>query len=162
MKGPRGPQAGAVDASSRPVSTRPFVDYSAEMQVARNPALRTTFRALGVFFVAVGMAGYMLPGLPGTVFILIAAFFFARSSARFYNWLMNHRVFGRWIRDFRAGKGVPLWVKVWATSMIVLSSGLSLGFVFLPRGQYLITAAIVLVAAYGVYYLLRLPTRRGD
>lgn len=149
-------------APERLAGTRPFVDYSSQMKIAASPAMRVTYRVLGLFFLGLGTLGYMLPGLPGTVFILISAYFFAQSSPRFYNWLMNHRVFGRWIRDFRAGKGVPLWVKVWATSMIVLSSGLSLGFVFLPRGQYLITAAIVLVAAYGVYYLLRLPTRRGD
>lgn len=158
MKGPRGPQAGAVDASSRPVSTRPFVDYSAEMQVARNPALRTTFRALGVFFVALGMAGYMLPGLPGTVFILIAAFFFARSSPRFYNWLMNHRVFGGWIRDYRAGKGIPGWVKLYAPMMIVAFSAASV-YVWARREVWWAVALTVAVAAYGVYYVLKQPTR---
>src|SRR5690606_10097341 len=146
----------------RLAGSRPFVDYSSQMRIAKSPALRVTYRILGLFFLGLGILGYLLPGLPGTVFILIAAYFFAQSSPRFYNWLMNHKVFGRWIRDFRAGKGVPLWVKVCATSMIVLSSGLSIGLVFLPRGQYLIAAAVVLVGAYGVYYLLRLPTRRAD
>ena len=146
----------------RLAGSRPFVDYSSQMTIAANPALRTVYRVLGLFFLGLGTLGYLLPGLPGTVFILIAGYFFAQSSPRFYNWLMNHRVFGRWIRDFRAGKGVPLWVKVWATSMIVLSSATSIVLVFLPRGQFLITAAVVLVGAYGVYYLLKLPTRRND
>lgn len=140
--------------------TRPFVDYSSQMKITANPTLRVTFRVLGVFFLGLGTLGYMLPGLPGTVFVLIAAYFFAQSSPRFYNWLMNHRVFGRWVRDFRAGKGVPLWVKVWATTMIALSSALSIALFLVPSGLSWVAAVVLLVGAYGVYYLLKLPTRR--
>jgi uncharacterized membrane protein YbaN (DUF454 family) len=158
VNGPRGPEAGAVDASARPASTRPFVDYTAEMQITRNPALRTVFRLLGAFFLALGTAGYILPGLPGTVFILISAFFFARSSPRFYNWLMNHRVFGGWIKDFRAGRGLPGWVKVYAPMMIVAFSAASI-YVWARRGTWWAVAATFIVAAYGVYYILKQPTR---
>lgn len=144
----------------RTVGTRPFVDYSSQMKIAGNASLRLTYRVLGLCFLGLGTLGYLLPGLPGTVFILIAAYFFAQSSPRFYNWLMNHRVFGRWIRDFRAGKGVPLWVKVWATSMIALSCALSVALFFAPRGLWWVAALVVAVGTYGVVYLLRLPTRR--
>lgn len=162
MSGQRGTEAGAADASARPVSTRPFVDYSAEMRVTRNPALRTTFRALGVFFVALGTAGYILPGLPGTVFILIAAYFFARSSPRFYNWLMNHRQFGPLIRDYRAGKGIPLWVKVYAPVMIVTFSGWSAYRLGVVREKPWIAVSILAFAAYGVWYVLRVPVKKRD
>lgn len=140
--------------------TRPFVDYSSQMSITANPALRVTFRLLGLVFLGLGTLGYMLPGLPGTVFILIAAYFFAQSSPRFYNWLMNHRVFGQWIRDFRAGKGVPLWLKVYAPTMIVVSCALSIVFFFVPRGLWWPVALVAAVGAYGVYYILKLPTRR--
>ena len=152
----------ALDASEveRVSGTRPFVDYSSQMAVTGNPALRVTFRILGLIFLGLGTLGYMLPGLPGTVFILIAAYFFAQSSPRFYNWLMNHRVFGQWIRDFRAGKGVPLWVKIYAPAMIVLSCALSIAFFFVPRGMLWLAAVVFAVGAYGVYYILRLPTRQ--
>lgn len=139
--------------------TRPFVDYSSQMKVHTNPILRWLLRGLGVFFLVLGTLGYLLPGLPGTVFILIAAYFFAQSSPRFYNWLMNHRVFGRWVRDFRAGKGMPLWVKIWAPSMIVIFSGWSI-YLLLNRGVVWAVILTGLVAVYGVYYILKLPTRR--
>lgn len=146
--------------TDRITGTRPFVDYSSQMKITANPALRMAYRVLGSVFLGFGALGYMLPGLPGTVFILIAAYFFAQSSPRFYNWLMNHRVFGTWIRDFRAGKGVPLWLKVYAPAMIVLSCGLSIVFYFQPRGLWWLAALVAAVGVYGVYYILKLPTRR--
>lgn len=158
MKGPHGTDVGVTDAQTRPASTRPFVDYSRQMRIATNPALRTTFRVLGVFFVGLGTAGYLLPGLPGTVFILIAAFFFARSSPRFYNWLMNHRTFGAWVRDFQAGRGIPGWVKVYAPAMIVAFSAGSV-YVWGRAERWWAVALTVAVAAYGVYYILKQPTR---
>lgn len=147
-----------MEPSSKTRSSRPFVDYSAEMQISSNPALRWVFRAFGVFFLALGIAGYLLPGLPGTVFILIAAFFFARSSPRFYNWLMNHRTFGGWVRDFQAGTGIPGWVKVFAPSMIVVFSGFSV-YVWASKGVWWGVGLTLVVAAYGVYYILKQPTR---
>lgn len=140
-------------------SSRPFVDYSSQMRIHDNLALRWLLRGLGVFFLGLGTLGYLLPGLPGTVFILIAAYFFAQSSPRFYNWLMNHRVFGQWVRDFRAGKGIPLWLKIYAPAMIVLFSGASIYFL-LGRGLAWAAILTAVVGVYGVYYILKLPTRR--
>ena len=151
-----------LNDSSEPelrAGTRPFVDYSSQMQISKNPALRALWRVLGVFFLALGTLGYLLPGLPGTVFILIAAYFFAQSSPRFYNWLMNHPQFGRWVRDFRAGKGVPLWVKIYAPSMIVIFSSFSI-YLLVNRGLAWAAILTALVAIYGTYYILKLPTRR--
>src|SRR5690606_11598562 len=142
-----------------PTSSRPFVDYSSQMRIHSSPALRVLYRSLGVLFLGLGTLGYLLPGLPGTVFILIAAYFFAQSSPRFYNWLMNHRVFGQWVRDFRAGKGVPLWLKIYAPAMIVIFSAFSIYFL-MSNGIVWAAVLTALVGAYGVYYILKLPTRR--
>lgn len=158
MKGPAGPDVGVASTGAKPTHTRPFVDYSAQMRIASNPALRTAFRVLGFFFLALGTAGYVLPGLPGTVFILISAFFFARSSPRFYNYLLNHKTFGGWIRDFQAGRGIPGWVKVVAPSFIVVTSALSV-WVWASKGVWWGVGLTVVVAAYGVYYILKQKTR---
>lgn len=139
---------------------RPFVDYSAQLDLNKSRVVRWTLRGLGIFFLGLGILGYMLPGLPGTVFILIAAFMFARSSPRLYNRVMNHPTFGTWVRDFQAGKGVPLWLKIYAPSMIALFSASSI-YYFLFRIEALWAAAVVAaVAIYGIWYILRLPTRR--
>jgi uncharacterized protein len=59
---------------------------------------------LGHFFVGVGFVGIVVPLMPGTVFFIIAAYFYARSSRKFYNWLMDHRLIGPHIKNYEAGK----------------------------------------------------------
>lgn len=132
-----------------------FTDYSHETRLVQSPLLRLLWAGLGLFFTGLGFLGYILPGLPGTVFILIAVFFFARSSPRFYNWIMNNRVFGSMIRDWRAGLGLPLRAKIVAVTTIAVTIGFS---------AYLIPALwaklLVLACGLGVsLYLITRPTK---
>ncbi|MEZ4605877.1 MAG: YbaN family protein [Deinococcales bacterium] len=75
------------------------------MKLDDNLPRRYLWFILGLFFTCLGFIGAFLPIMPSTVFLLIAAYFFARSSPRFYNWLLNHPVFGQLIRDWRRGLG---------------------------------------------------------
>ena len=56
--------------------------------------------SLGLVFLALGIAGYILPGLPGTIFLIISAGFFVRSSERLYNFVVQNRFFGKGVKDF--------------------------------------------------------------
>jgi uncharacterized protein len=142
--------------STEPKRQRPdFVDYSHETKISRNPALRYLWLALGLFFTGLGFLGYILPGLPGTVFILLAVYFFARSSPRFYNWLLNNRVFGPLIRDWRAGLGIPMRAKVMAVSLIVLTIGSSA----LMIDKWLVRIILILCGIGVSSYLLTRPTK---
>ncbi len=136
-----------------------WVDYSDEMHIHANPMLRIAYLALGLASVGLGVLGYLLPGLPGTVFLLLAAFFFAQSSPRLYNRLMNHRVFGPLVRDVRAGRGVPLWVKIYAPLMIVLFAGTSCAYLASVRGWPWLAFAVAAAGATGIWVVLRQPTR---
>ena len=49
----------------------------------------------GFFFLGLGIAGYILPGLPGTVFLILAASCFLRSNEKMYRWVTEHKVFGK-------------------------------------------------------------------
>jgi len=132
----------------------PVLDTDA---VVRNPLVRGVLLGLGWLSVGLGALGVVLPGWPTTVWLLIAAFFFARSSPRFYRWLLTHRIFGPIVRDIRAGLGLPLRAKVFAISMIVLFAGGSAVFLGLARPWLgLLVAA---VGAIGIAYILRMPTR---
>jgi uncharacterized protein len=136
-------------------SPREFVDYSHETKVSSNPLLRYLWLTLGFIFTGLGFLGYILPGLPGTVFILVAVYFFARSSPRFYNWLLNNKLFGGLIRDWRAGKGLSLKAKIMAISVIVLTITISVLAV-----QNNIVKVIVALCGVGVsLYLWTRPTK---
>lgn len=67
------------------------------------------------------MLGIILPILPTTPFLLLSAFFYVRSSERLYFWLINHKVFGRYIYNYITYKAVPRKAKVYAISLIVIS-----------------------------------------
>lgn len=75
----------------------------------------------GFLAVGLGILGMFLPVLPTTPFLLLAAACFAKSSKRFYHWLLNNKWFGSYIKNYREGKGIPLKIKVlsmgfmWAT-----------------------------------------------
>jgi uncharacterized membrane protein YbaN (DUF454 family) len=143
-----------VPAPADPPEHDPVLETDA---VVRNPLLRGVLLALGWISVGLGALGVVLPGWPTTVWLLIAAFFFARSSPRFYRWLLTHRVFGPIVRDIRAGLGLPLRAKVFAISMIVLFAGGSAVFLGLARPW--LGVLVAAVGAVGIAYIVRMPTR---
>ena len=78
---------------------------------------------LGSISFALAVAGIFLPLLPTTPLLLLAAALWLRSSARLHNWLINHRIFGEYIRNFRIHRAIPLRVKIYAVSMVWLTIG---------------------------------------
>lgn len=112
----------------------------------------------GLGFVAIGAIGVVVPGLPTTPLLLLAAACFARSSPRLYRWLLENETFGPLIGDFRAGRGVSARVKTSAISMMSLFVGFAL---LVPlRGRTVVSAVVLALALVGAGYVLRLPTRR--
>jgi uncharacterized membrane protein YbaN (DUF454 family) len=83
----------------------------------------------GTLCVALALVGMFIPILPTTPFLLLAAVCYARSSERFYHWLLNNRWFGEFIRNYRAGRGIPLREKTLMLSMLWLTMGISILFV---------------------------------
>jgi len=82
----------------------------------------------GSIFLAVGLIGIVVPVLPTTPFLILAALCYARGSAGCYRWLVTNRVFGRYLDDYLHGRGVPwrvrggalvfLWGVITATSLL--------------------------------------------
>lgn len=80
--------------------------------------MKLVLNIIGVAAVALGILGLFLPLLPTTPFLLLASACFARGSDRLHNWLLSHGVFGRYLSDFEAGRGIPLRGKVVATLLM--------------------------------------------
>ncbi len=125
--------------------------------VVRSGVSRIVWLVIGVVAVAIGGIGVVVPGLPTTVFFIVAASCFARSSPRFERWVLNLPKIGPMVRDHRAGLGMPGRAKVVAISMMwaaILLSGLAL------RHRLPILLGIVTLGLIGTAYILwRVPTR---
>lgn len=74
--------------------------------------LKVFLIVIGFLAVGLGILGMFLPVLPTTPFLLLAAACFAKSSKRFYHWLLNNKWFGSYIKNYREGKGIPLKIKI--------------------------------------------------
>lgn len=108
----------------------------------------------GVLCVLLGIVGIFLPLLPTTPFLLLAAACFARGDSRMHHWLLNHRVFGSYLRDYQAGKGIPARAKLLAMLMMWTSLAYA-GW----RFEFWWLRLLLLAVGMGVsIYLLRLPT----
>jgi uncharacterized membrane protein YbaN (DUF454 family) len=131
-------------------------DYSAEMRKHNSLTVRIVFLGLGTLFVALGIVGIFLPVLPTTPFILLAAACYARASTRFYNWLLNNRILGPTILEWRRYRSIPYRVK-W-TAIILMVVTLSISIVFFVPWMELRIGLAILGVALGVY-LYTIPSR---
>ena len=119
--------------------------------------MRPLYLLAGLTCVAVGGIGVFVPGLPTTVFFILAAWFFSRSSPRLEQWVLDLPGIGQMVLDFRSGLGMPRRAKIAAISCIVAAVGLSAGLLIEPLWVRLLVVAVGLI---GVWYVgLHVPTR---
>lgn len=112
------------------------------------------FAALGA-----GVAGIVLPLLPTTPFLLVAAACFVRSSPRLYHWLIAHPWFGVYIRSYRELRAIPMAAKVMA--LLLLWPAVTYSGLFVVDNR-LVTLLLLLIAVTVTIYLLRLKTLTRD
>ncbi len=120
----------------------------------RQKIIRAFFFFAGTTSLVLGAVGIVLPVLPTTPFLLLALACYLRSSERMTHWMLNNKYFGKYIRNYRAGKGIPLktkliaittlWITISISSIIILNLWVAL-FLFI-------------VATAVTIHLARLPT----
>lgn len=115
--------------------------------------------ACGTLSVALGVLGMFFPVLPTTPFLLLAAFCYARSSERFYHWLTTNRLFGEYIKNYWAGKGIPLKQKIIALTFLWLTMGYAVLFV-VPL--WWVKLLLLGIAAGVTTHLVRLKTYKPE
>lgn len=142
--------------------TRQDAEAGAPLPAAAVPASRaaassTVVRALwvtaGTIFLAIGIAGIILPMLPGAVFLLIASACYLRGSDRLHHWLMNHNILGGHVKVMMGAAKMPVRAKVVAISAIWIAVGFSLTRTSLVWLQVLLVA----LAIVGTWFII---TRR--
>ena len=129
------------------------------VRVHRSRAARAFLLTAGFLSLALGIIGAFLPLLPTTVFVLLAAYCFARSSERFYTALLDSKHFGPVIHDWQQHRCISQTSKVYAIALVVLSFGITtMGFVDSTLSRVL----LALLGLTLVVYLYRLPSCRND
>jgi len=134
----------------------PKTDYSHHVRKHRLLSVRVLYLALGCVFVALGIAGALLPVLPTTPFMLLAAACFARASSRFYNWLLNTRAFGPLILEWREHHSIPYRPKLFAIGLMAITLAASIILTLHEPGLQIALAAFG--ALLGIW-LYRIPSR---
>ncbi|MGQ0823901.1 MAG: YbaN family protein [Actinomycetota bacterium] len=120
-------------------------------------ARRWLWFALGWVAVGVGSIGIVVPGLPTTVFFIVAASCFARSSPRFEQWVLDLPRIGALVRDHRAGLGMARRSKVWAIATMVVFA--TVGVLLGVDHPALVLVIVALVTVGAAYITFRVPTR---
>lgn len=109
----------------------------------------------GFLCIVLGVLGLFLPLVPTVPLLLLAAACFARSSERFYRWLVEHRHLGPMIRGYLERSGIPIRAKATAICLIWCTTPLSAFFILSLLWMKIL---LFLIAAAITIYLLRLPT----
>ena len=130
---------------------------STELEIKSNPFIRFLWLSLGLLFTVVGLIGLIVPGLPTTLFMIIAAACFFRSSKRLFNWVLNNKYFGKYVKDFRDGRGMPRKAKFIALGFMWLFVSISV-FVGIPDHLVYVKIITLLAACTGTGVIITLPT----
>ncbi len=117
--------------------------------------LRVLLIIMGHISLGLGVIGIVLPLLPTTPFLLLAAACYSKSSRRLNAWLLHHPWFGRYIRDYREGQGLPLKIK--ARAILLMWTTILVTLILFIRGLYL-RVILILIPSLVTLYLLSLPT----
>ena len=86
-----------------------MINKAGQIKTIDNRLFRGILIISGSFFFELGIIGIVIPLLPTTPFLLLAAACYSRSSKKFYNWLLNNKWFGPYITNYLDGKGIPLF-----------------------------------------------------
>jgi uncharacterized membrane protein YbaN (DUF454 family) len=112
--------------------------------------MKIVLNLIGCLAVALGILGIFLPLLPTTPFLLLASACFARGSTRLHNWLQTNPVFGKYLRNYENGHGIPLRGKIW---VLIFMWG-SMGYSIWRTELWYVRILIVLVGSCVTIYLI--------
>ncbi|MGE0601620.1 MAG: YbaN family protein [Dehalococcoidia bacterium] len=125
---------------------------------SRHRLVRWVYIAAGSLLVGIGVLGIFLPLLPSTVFFLMAAGCYGKSSPGAYRWMTTNRLFGKHFREYKENRGATVGAKVMSISSLWLGIGASEVFIDILWVRLLLLGIAVAVTAH----LMLLKTVRNQ
>lgn len=119
---------------------------------------RTILISLGLLCVGLGFVGVFVPGIPTTIFLIIALWAFTKSSEKLRHWLLNHKRFGPILNNWQEHKVVPRRAKI---LMVVLMSLAVVLFYYSLQNLYLTIGLIIVLVSVAIY-VISLPSKISE
>jgi len=126
-------------------------------QLHRSRLVRGLLWMAGSVSLVLGLIGVVLPGLPTTPFILLAAACYARASPRLHGWLLNHRWMGPMLRDWERDRSLTRRTKTVAVVSMTLMVAFSAWGL---QDRPVLQSALLAAGIIGAWVVLRIPTRK--
>ncbi len=127
-------------------------------RILRKP-IKVLLISIGTFFIGVAIVGIFIPILPTTPFLLISSALYARSSNKFYDWLINNKIFGKYIKNYREGRGIPLKLKIITIALLWLTIGCSAIFII---DIFWVRVMLIIVAIGVTIHIIRISPISRD
>jgi len=128
-------------------------------QVHSSRVVRLGYLVAGFLLLALGIIGAFLPLMPTTIFVILAAACFARSSARLESWLLGHKRFGPMIVAWRTERAIPRRAKLLAATGMVVGY---VGFLIGARPGIILNLAVLAIFIACAWYVLSRPEPSGS
>jgi len=127
------------------------------VDINRSKLSRLFWFVIGFIIMSIGLVGIVIPGLPTTPLMILAAACFAKSSQKFYDWIIYNKMFGHHVKNYREGKGIPRKSKpvilgtMWTFVLVAV-------LIAIPDSAPPVSKISTLVlAAIGTIFILRIP-----
>jgi len=119
---------------------------------------KTILISLGWLCVGLGFVGVFVPGIPTTIFLIIALWAFTKSSEKLRHWLLNHKRFGPILNNWQEHKVVPRRAKI---LMVVLMS-LAVILFYYSLQSLILTIGLILILVSVAIYVISLPSKVSE
>ena len=126
-------------------------------KITENKSIRLLWVFLGSLSVGMGVIGIFVPGWPTTIFLIIASYFYIRSSEKLYNWLINNKILGIYLKNYYSGKGMPLKAKI-ISILMMWAFGLLSIFLWIPSNLIIVKITVFVLLVIGTIFILRVKT----
>ena len=138
------------------------VDSIHQVDLNRSKISRVLWFTAGFIVMTIGLIGIIVPGLPTTPLMILAAACFGKSSQRFYDWIINNKMFGQHVKNYREGNGIPkkskpiILVTMWTFVLFAV-------LIAIPDSAPPVSKIATLVlAVIGTIFILRIPNLSQD